>query len=100
MKHFTKQILFILIAIFSLSLLSINEAAAQRRSYRSSSKSYSKSYSYKPSKSYKSKRSESYSNPRKQSYSSGETYRGREVHVGPRGGRYYINKNGNKTYIK
>lgn len=24
----------------------------------------------------------------------------RTIHTGPRGGRYYINKNGNKTYIK
>jgi hypothetical protein len=24
----------------------------------------------------------------------------RVIHTGPRGGRYYINKNGNKTYIK
>ncbi len=25
---------------------------------------------------------------------------GREIHTGPRGGRYYINSNGKKTYIK
>ena len=25
---------------------------------------------------------------------------GRTIHTGPRGGKYYINKNGNKTYIK
>ena len=25
---------------------------------------------------------------------------GRVIHTGPRGGRYYINKNGNKTYIR
>lgn len=25
---------------------------------------------------------------------------GRTIHTGPRGGRYYINKNGNKTYVK
>ncbi|GAB3822313.1 hypothetical protein GCM10028895_26460 [Pontibacter rugosus] len=24
----------------------------------------------------------------------------RTIHTGPRGGKYYINKNGNKTYIK
>jgi colicin import membrane protein len=27
------------------------------------------------------------------------TYNGKKVFTGPRGGRYYINKNGNKTYI-
>ena len=26
-------------------------------------------------------------------------YKGKKVFTGPRGGRYYINKNGNKTYI-
>ncbi|WP_343023392.1 hypothetical protein [Flavobacterium sp. PL12] len=30
---------------------------------------------------------------------SGE-YNGRKVYTGPRGGKYYINKNGNKTYIQ
>jgi len=34
------------------------------------------------------------------SSSSTETYNGHEVITGPRGGKYYINKNGNKTYIK
>jgi colicin import membrane protein len=27
------------------------------------------------------------------------TYNGKKVFTGPRGGKYYINKNGNKTYI-
>ncbi|MCF6128523.1 hypothetical protein L1S35_02485 [Flavobacterium sp. AS60] len=27
------------------------------------------------------------------------TYNGKKVYTGPRGGRYYINSNGNKTYI-
>jgi hypothetical protein len=27
------------------------------------------------------------------------TYKGHTIYVGPRGGRYYINSNGNKTYI-
>ena len=27
------------------------------------------------------------------------TYKGKKVFTGPRGGKYYINKNGNKTYI-
>ena len=26
-------------------------------------------------------------------------YNGKKVYTGPRGGRYYINSNGNKTYI-
>lgn len=29
-----------------------------------------------------------------------ETYNGKTIYTGPRGGKYYINKNGNKTYIK
>ncbi len=29
----------------------------------------------------------------------GEYYNGHKIYIGPRGGRYYINKNGNKTYI-
>ncbi|MFH0761446.1 MAG: hypothetical protein V2A67_08080 [Bacteroidota bacterium] len=28
------------------------------------------------------------------------TYNGKTIYTGPRGGKYYINKNGNKTYIK
>ena len=28
-----------------------------------------------------------------------ESKNGKKVYTGPRGGRYYINKNGNKTYI-
>lgn len=27
------------------------------------------------------------------------SYKGKKVFTGPRGGKYYINKNGNKTYI-
>ncbi|KAF5308683.1 hypothetical protein FQR65_LT18007 [Abscondita terminalis] len=30
---------------------------------------------------------------------SGEKYNGHQVYVGPKGGKYYINSNGNKTYI-
>lgn len=30
---------------------------------------------------------------------SGEYYNGKKVYTGPKGGKYYINKNGNKTYI-
>ncbi|MBS1572297.1 MAG: hypothetical protein JST62_07895 [Bacteroidetes bacterium] len=29
-----------------------------------------------------------------------ELYKGHPVYKGPKGGKYYINKNGNKTYIK
>lgn len=32
--------------------------------------------------------------------SSGTTTSGRTIYTGPRGGKYYINSNGNKTYIK
>lgn len=35
-----------------------------------------------------------------QQTTTGKNYNGHQVMVGPRGGRYYINKNGNKTYIK
>ena len=27
-------------------------------------------------------------------------YNGKKVYTGPRGGKYYINKNGNKTYVQ
>lgn len=36
--------------------------------------------------------------PRTPDKASGE-YNGKKVYTGPRGGRYYINSNGNKTYI-
>ena len=29
----------------------------------------------------------------------GDTYNGHKIYTGPRGGRYYINSNGKKTYI-
>lgn len=31
---------------------------------------------------------------------SGGTYKGKTIHTGPKGGQYYINSKGNKTYIK
>lgn len=46
-----------------------------------------KDYRYQATKSYS-----------KSTYSSGSS--SRTIHTGPRGGRYYINKNGKKTYIK
>ena len=49
----------------------------------------------------------SYSSPRHNSIyhhvfspSTSTDSKGRIIYTGPRGGRYYINKNGNKTYIK
>ena len=36
---------------------------------------------------------------RKSSSESGEYYNGHKIYTGPRGGRYYINSNGQKTYI-
>ena len=30
---------------------------------------------------------------------SSEKYNGHDVYIGPEGGKYYINSNGNKTYI-
>ncbi len=35
-----------------------------------------------------------------QKSSSSSTYGGRTIYTGPRGGKYYINSHGNKTYIK
>lgn len=40
------------------------------------------------------------SNQTKANSSSGTTSSGRTLITGPRGGTYYINKNGNKTYVK
>jgi colicin import membrane protein len=40
------------------------------------------------------------SNGNHTSQKTNETYKGHAVYVGPKGGKYYINKNGNKTYIK
>ncbi len=37
--------------------------------------------------------------PKKADKITGE-YNGKKVYTGPRGGKYYINKNGNKTYIQ
>lgn len=54
-----------------------------------------------PRDSYNSNRStytQSYTTP---SYSATPTYSsGNTVYTGPRGGQYYINSNGNKTYVK
>jgi colicin import membrane protein len=36
--------------------------------------------------------------PKKKDKATG-TYKGKTVYTGPRGGEYYINSNGNKTYI-
>jgi|GEM_PF-6010864 len=36
---------------------------------------------------------------KKTSAEDGDYYNGHQVYTGPRGGRYYINKNGEKTYI-
>jgi colicin import membrane protein len=36
---------------------------------------------------------------RNRSTDDGEYYNGHRIYIGPRGGRYYINRNGNKTYI-
>ncbi len=33
------------------------------------------------------------------SSNNGDYYNGHKIYTGPRGGRYYINSNGNKTYI-
>ena len=39
-------------------------------------------------------------NPVTTSVSGGTSSGGRTIYTGPRGGRYYINSNGNKTYIR
>jgi colicin import membrane protein len=38
--------------------------------------------------------------PLRETESSAGTYNGHQIYIGPRGGRYYINGNGNKTYIR
>lgn len=50
---------------------------------------------YKQEKNTKSSTSSSYKSTGSSSYSGSRT-----IHTGPRGGKYYINKNGNKTYLK
>ena len=47
----------------------------------------------------KSVKQSTYSTP-SQSSDGGEYYHGHKVYTGPRGGKYYINSSGNKTYIK
>lgn len=36
---------------------------------------------------------------KKSASSNGDYYNGHKIYTGPRGGRYYINSNGKKTYI-
>lgn len=61
--------------------------------YNSSSSNYSNSsYNNSGSRTYNNSQN-TYSYP--SSYSSSRT-----IYTGPRGGKYYINSNGNKTYIK
>lgn len=47
-------------------------------------------------KKYKAKKN----NSKKVYRESSQKSNGRVIYTGPRGGRYYINSNGNKTYIK
>lgn len=64
-------------------------------SYYSSPKTYSSPSYSTPSYSSPSYSTPSYTTPR----SSNSSY-SNPVYTGPRGGQYYINTNGNKTYIK
>ena len=58
--------------------------------------SYSSSYSTYSSPSYSNYSAPSYSTYSSPTYSTYST----PIYTGPRGGTYYINSNGNKTYIK
>lgn len=54
-----------------------------------------------PPKYYKSQGTKAYiSSDYSPSPSSGSSPSNHTIHTGPRGGKYYINKNGNKTYVK
>lgn len=67
------------------------QKTAKERAENSTSSTYKPS-TYKSTSTYKS--SNSYSAP---SYSSGSS---KTIQTGPKGGQYYINSNGNKTYVK
>lgn len=58
---------------------------------------YTGSYGTKPADSYS---SSTYSSPSYSSSYSTPTYSSTPVYTGSRGGQYYINSNGNKTYIR
>jgi len=98
-------------APYNMQLLTVSQHRAKTARERSNtSKTYTYS-SYKSSNSYYSQplpkykrasyskssyRTPTYSKPSYSSYSKST----RTIHTGSRGGRYYINSNGNKTYVK
>ena len=108
-------------APYNMQLLSVKQhkiKTARERGYRSNSSYPSVLKTYKSSSSYKSPRSyyttasyppastyvpappsyrPVYSSP---SYSTSGRASGKTIHTGSRGGKYYINSNGNKTYVK
>jgi hypothetical protein len=79
---------------YNMQLITIEQHKRKTASERASN-SINSTYqvpSYNSSSTYKNLNN--YSTP---SYSTGS---GRTIHTGPRGGQYYINSNGNKTYVK
>lgn len=76
----------LLLSFFILGLTTLNYTQAQ-----------TKKSSIKPTKSSTSKK-KIVTKPK--SDETEETYNGHKVYTGPRGGKYYINSHGNKTYIK
>jgi hypothetical protein len=60
---------------------------------------YTGSYGTKPVQEYRPTSTYSNSNSPQSNYSSSKSYT-TPVYSGPRGGTYYINSNGNKTYIQ
>ena len=69
------------------------KTAAERA--RRSNSTYSGYSGYNSTSTYSPKNN--YSSGNTSTYSSGSN---RVIHTGPRGGKYYINSNGNKTYVK
>lgn len=81
-----KKLLLFSFFIFSLAILNHTQAQTKKTSIK---KPITKSSSSKKKVVTKSK-----------SDVMEETYNGHKVYTGPRGGKYYINSHGNKTYIK
>jgi len=78
-----------------LTIAQHDRKTAKERSSVSSATYSNYSYNYSYATKRKKPRSSSYNYNNKSSSTSSRT-----IHTGPRGGRYYINKNGNKTYVK
>lgn len=78
-----KQLILLLTLIFTLGTATNSQAQTTKKHRTYKKHRVAKSHSHKV-----------------HHISSGSSSSSREIHIGPRGGRYYINSNGNKTYIK